>query len=333
MVSRVNIRVRPLLLAICAALIAGCGSSAVTNVTGPTATRCQATITNSVPSFSSTGGTGEVKVSVARECNWTAAASASWVEIVSGQTGQGDGAIAYRVNANADPVVRKATISIAEQQAEVSQQAAACRYTISVPSGMFPSSGGKSGIDVRTHSACEWTAASDAPWLSLNPASGHGDGVIDVQAAPNAGVERAVNVTIGADRVTLRQQSAPATPPPAPPPPTPAPAPSPTPTPTPAPPAPPPTNPPPTTPPMPAPPPPPPPAPTPIETTGRIDGRVDGTCPSVRFNLKEYVVVTSSATDFTGGNCRDLRDDRQVTVTGVLESATTLRATKVAIKK
>ena len=60
---------------------------------------------------------------------------------------------------------------------------------------------------------------------------------------------------------------------------------------------------------------------------------MDGTCPSVRFVLKTYTVVTSSATDFSGGNCRDLRDDRQVTVTGVLESATTLRATKVAIKK
>jgi len=71
----------------------------------------------------------------------------------------------------------------------------------------------------------------------------------------------------------------------------------------------------------------------PVEVTGRIEGDIGGSCPSVTFRLKTYTVRTTSATTFTGGNCRDLRQDRQVTVTGIVEAPATLVATRVAIKK
>ena len=313
----------------------------MTNVTGPTAARCQAAVTNTVPSFSSSGGTGEVKVTVARECSWSAATSASWIEILSGQPGQGDGTISYRVNANGDPVLRKGMISIAEQQTEVSQQGAACHYTISIPSGMLAASGARAGVDVRTHSACDWTASSDAAWLTLQPASGRGDGTIDVIAAANTGAERPATITIATEHVTLRQQSAPVTPAPAPPPPAPAPTPAPTPSPTPSPtpaPEPPPTTPPPPGSPMPAPPPPeptpppPPPPPVTIQASGRIDD-VSGSCPSVSFTLKGYSVRTSSATQYARGNCKDLRDGRDIVLTAQVESGARVLATKIEIKK
>jgi cytochrome c-type biogenesis protein CcmE len=53
----------------------------------------------------------------------------------------------------------------------------------------------------------------------------------------------------------------------------------------------------------------------------------------VTFEVKTYTVRTTSDTTFSGGNCDDLRKERQVTVIGVLESPTLLRATRVTIKK
>jgi hypothetical protein len=53
----------------------------------------------------------------------------------------------------------------------------------------------------------------------------------------------------------------------------------------------------------------------------------------VRFEVKDYTVRTTSGTQISGGNCRDLRKDRQVTVTGELEGTRAVRATRIEIKK
>ena len=284
-------------------------------------------ITNTTPSVSSTGGTGEIKVSVARECAWTASASAAWIELVAGKDGQGDGTIAYRVNANADPVVRKATIAVAEQRVEVAQQGAPCRYTISSPGDMLAAAGTHAAIDVRTHSACDWAATADAAWVTLTPASGKGDGTIDVVAAANAGAERAATVTIGSDRVVLRQRSAPVvSAPPSPPPPAPAPAPSPAPAPGPAP------APAPSPAPSPAPAPAPTPTPKPVELSGKV-GHIEGSCPNLRFELRDRTVRTTSDTEFMKGPCKDLKDGKEIEMRGELQNDGSVVATRIEFKK
>ena len=207
---------RPLLFAgaaLAAVTAVACGSSAATNVTGPTAARCQPAITNSSPSFGPGGGTGEVKITVARECGWTATSQSPWVAITSGVEGQGDGTVTYRVTENADPIARKSAIAIGDQRADVAQDPAPCHYTISAPSDPLPGTGGAAVVDLRTHSACNWTASTDASWVTLNPSSGRGDTAIRIEAGPNTGNDRAATVTIGGDRLVVRQIPAPAAPP------------------------------------------------------------------------------------------------------------------------
>jgi hypothetical protein len=67
--------------------------------------------------------------------------------------------------------------------------------------------------------------------------------------------------------------------------------------------------------------------------SGRIDDDVDGSCPAVRFELKGYRVRTTSSTQFSGGNCRDLREDRRITLTGELEGPRAVRATRIEINR
>src|SRR5687767_1816839 len=78
----------------------GCGSTAETsiNVTGPNVTRCQPTLSSPSTSYGPSGGTGTVAVAVERECAWTASASAPWIVLTSGQQGQGEGTVSYRIS-------------------------------------------------------------------------------------------------------------------------------------------------------------------------------------------------------------------------------------------
>ena len=327
----------PLPWACMAALIAtGCGSSATTNpnVTGPSSTpgRCGITITNTTSSFSATGGTGTVSVGAARECAWTASAQSSWIEITAGKDGQGEGKIAYRVGANADPVTRRGVLSINEQRAEISQGAAPCRFEVSQPTGVLAATGGQTTIGVQTHAACSWSAAADVSWVQVSPATATGSGTVTVTAAPNSGPERTVTLTVAQDRMVLQQGAPAPVPPPAPapgpPPPTPSPTPSPTPAPTPTPiPEPPPSpipgpEPVPEPPPAPEPPPPPPPPPPQgqtVEFDGDVDS-IDGFCPFLLLEVKHRTVITNTDTDFQRGTCEDVSRNRKVTVTGILSN-------------
>jgi len=322
-------RVGALLFALTMAAVSiACGSSGVTNTTGPTPTHCQVTATNSASSFGMSGGDGTVSISVARECSWTAAAQAAWISITSAKDGQGDGSVTYHVTANPDPVARRGSIAIGDQHADVSQDAAPCQFVVAAPAGPVPAEGGDAAVTVQTNSACAWTAASDAGWAKVNPASGSGNASIRVSATPNTGSQRSATVIVGGARVTVTQLSAPVpapvptpSPTPAPPPsPTPTPTPTPTPAPTPAPPA-----------PDPAPAPPPPPLPQ-IDLSGKVSG-VHGTCPALTFTLRGHTVRTSAATTFSAGPCKYLKNDVNISVHGTLQSDGSVDASNVTFAK
>ena len=185
---------------------AACGSSATTstNVTAPTTTRCQLSLTNTSQSFGPSGGSGQITVSVARECNWSSSTAADWIEFTGAKEGQGEGTIGYRVKANAEPVGRKSAIAVSDQHADVAQDAAPCDYDVSAPPAAVSGSGGETIVNMRTHALCAWTVATPATWITANPASGKGNAEIHLIAEPNAGVERAATVTVGSQPIPVR---------------------------------------------------------------------------------------------------------------------------------
>ena len=301
--------------------ILGCGSSTSTNVTAPssTPTRCQPSFDGATRSFGPNGGAGNVAVTVSRECSWTAGSVAPWMSITSGSSGQGDGTIAFRVDSNPDPVSRASALTINDGHVDVSQQAAACRFDVGAAQDPVAADGGNVQIQIRTHQVCDWTAASDSSWASVNPASGRGNGIVVVTVAGNIGAARSASVTAGGVRVPVTQAAPQALPPP---PPVPPPAPAPPPTP----PAPPPTP--------PAPPPaPPPPAPEPEEFD--IDGRINfvlGICPAVQFSVEDTVIFANAETKYKKGNCRGLERGELVRVKAVRLSSGLVQAREVEFR-
>ena len=57
-----------------------------------------------------------------------------------------------------------------------------------------------------------------------------------------------------------------------------------------------------------------------------------GACPSVQFTLKGYLVTTTAATVYKKGNCKDLRDDRSINLTGTIDGAKNVTATNIEVK-
>jgi hypothetical protein len=315
-VLRVETRRAHLLALTAAAALAAaaCGNDASTsmNVTAPAGTRCQATVSNPSSSFPSSGGTGTVNVTVARECAWTAASQSPFVTITAGQEGQGDGSVTYRVAENADPVPRQGTLVVGDRQVGVSQAAAACRFEVWPGSEAIGAQGGELRVELRTHEVCEWSAASEVAWARVAPASGRGDAGVQVTVEANTGATRTVSVIVAGQRVSVTQNAQPASPPPPPPPSPPPPSPPP---------------------PEPPPPPPPPPEPTPVRSID-LEGRLSnlsGECPIVTFRLRGYDVYTTSSTRYDDGQCRHLRNGREVEVRGMLMSDGRVRADRVEV--
>jgi hypothetical protein len=166
-----------------------------------------------------------VTVGLARECGWSATTTVAWIEITSSREGQGDATLSYRVLPNAEPVVRRGTLSIAEQRLDLTQQGPPCTFGVEGSGSTVGPDGGQLRVDVSTHAACTWSASVNASWVTLAPPAGTGPGSIQVLVSANPGSEvRNATIVAGGQTLPVTQASRTTPVPPAPPPaPTPAP--------------------------------------------------------------------------------------------------------------
>src|SRR6185503_9161547 len=116
-------------------------------------------------------------------------------EITSSRQGQGDATLSYRVQANPDPVVRRGGLTVGEQRLDLTQDAAPCQFGVSRPTDSISADGGQARVDVSAHSACRWTASSDAAWVVISPASGSGSAAVQMSVQPNPGGTRVATLT------------------------------------------------------------------------------------------------------------------------------------------
>jgi hypothetical protein len=116
----------PPLLALTSAVIAAaaavaCGGTTVTELVGPEAFRCPVLLdgASSVPASQSQA---TVQVVAARECEWSAATNAAWLQ-PSPRTGAGSGAITLTAAPNIGAEARSAILTVNEQPWTVTQAA------------------------------------------------------------------------------------------------------------------------------------------------------------------------------------------------------------------
>jgi hypothetical protein len=167
---------------------------------------CSYTVSPASVSIGATGGAGTpIGVTAAAGCSWTAASSVSWITLVTGQTGTGNGTVTYTVSANTGPA-RSGTLTVAGKTVTISQNSG-CTYTINPTSQAFPTDGGTGGpVTVTTQSGCTWTASSSASWITIaSGASGTGNGTVTFTVAANTGGARTGTLTIAGSTFTVTQ--------------------------------------------------------------------------------------------------------------------------------
>lgn len=147
--------------------------------------------------------------------NWTASSPNAWITGIT-PSGSGQATINYTVGANAGGA-RNASIAVAFAAAPVgvatfyvSQLAAGvvCTYGINPTSSNAGSAGGAGSFAVTANNgACGWTAVSNDPWITVNTASGTGNGTVNFTVAANSGAARSGTITAAGKTYTINQSN------------------------------------------------------------------------------------------------------------------------------
>jgi hypothetical protein len=150
------------------------------------------------------GGTRTVNVSAAAGCAWTATSGAPWITITAGASGSGAGTVTFAAAATSGPA-RTGTIAVGGQTVTV-VQGQGCTFAISPDTRSVPASGGDGTVSVTAGAGCAWTAASNAPWLTIAAgASGSGNGSVSYKVAATSGPARSGALTIAGRIFTVNQ--------------------------------------------------------------------------------------------------------------------------------
>jgi len=153
------------------------------------------------------GYTGTITVTATQGCNWTASPDVTWITIINGATGTGNGTVTYGVAANPTSTTRTGRITVAGKVFFVTQTGIACSFSLSPTSASFNLFGGPGTINVTaSDSICAWTATSGATWITLSPASGSGNGTVTFNvAATSSSATRTANLTIAGQTFAITQ--------------------------------------------------------------------------------------------------------------------------------
>ena len=166
---------------------------------------CAASVNPTSVSVPITGVTNSPITVSAPGCNWTATSNATWISIVSGGSGSGDGSVIFKVPANTS-LARTGTLMVAGNTVNVAQ--AGCTYTLSQESISASASGvSSSPISVMTATGCEWSVTSNTSWIAVaSGSSGIGDGTFSYSiASNNTGPARYGILTVTGHTVTVTQ--------------------------------------------------------------------------------------------------------------------------------
>ncbi len=142
---------------------------------------CTYSLSRTDDALAGTGGERTILVTAGPSCAWTATSNSAWITISAGASGTGSASVTIDVAPNTGPQ-RSGTVGIAGQTYRLSQAAAGapapgCTFSLSSTNPSVSATGGPISLTVLAGDGCEWTATSNASWLSITAGvSGTGDG-------------------------------------------------------------------------------------------------------------------------------------------------------------
>lgn len=202
-----------------AALSAGCVGGetptlSTTTVTPPPSLAvdpCPLTVPTEMTAVVPAGGESRtVDVITGESCAWTAESRAAFITVTP-TSGRGSGTVTVNVQANTG-APRTGSVVVNSLTLTVSQAGVPCAFALSSTSQSFDRDGGSGtvGVTVTQGVDCQWTAASNASFITVTSGSeGTGSGSVSFRVAPNSGAERSGTLTIAGLTFTVGQAAVP----------------------------------------------------------------------------------------------------------------------------
>jgi uncharacterized protein (TIGR03437 family) len=140
--------------------------------------------------FGPGGGKGQFNVQIAVQpaglsaCPWTVQNLPSWIT-ASPVSSSGNGIVSYTVSAYELSQPQSATITVAGQQATITQSGVTCAFTLNPASAQVGYAAGTGTFAVAAiASDCPWSATTNTPWISITSgATGTGNGTVGYSIA------------------------------------------------------------------------------------------------------------------------------------------------------
>ena len=153
------------------------------------AAACNYTMSPASASYTVAGGSGQISITTAGYCNWTAATGYSWLHLTSGTAASGSGQVSYQVDANTGPA-RAGTIQVAGYNFLVNQEGA-CSAAPTISSFTVTPGSAAPGSNI----TLSW-AVGGGGTLSINQAVGEvtGQSIITI-TAPNGSTTYTLTAT------------------------------------------------------------------------------------------------------------------------------------------
>ncbi|MEN3333765.1 MAG: hypothetical protein V7641_3130, partial [Blastocatellia bacterium] len=120
--------------------------------------------------FTPTGGSATVNVTAQSGCSWTAVSNDSWITILSGGSGTGNGTVSFSVANNTtgnQPTPRVGTITIAQRVFLVTQEGDNCGVSLSPRSQYLSAAAGNTLVDANANGGCPLSAVSNDSWITI----------------------------------------------------------------------------------------------------------------------------------------------------------------------
>jgi len=153
---------------------------------------------------------GSVSVTASSCCAWAATSNASWITIISGGGGSGNGTVIYSVLPNDTCQTRTGTLTVAGQAFTIIQSSSG-GFSIDPSRQSFGGDGGAEIVNVQAGECCFWTASTDSgswDWIGISSGwSGTGDGTVNYYLlANNTGAIRKGMLTVAGLTFPITQQ-------------------------------------------------------------------------------------------------------------------------------
>ncbi len=151
--------------------------------------------------------TNAFNVITTNPCPWSVSNTNSWISLLNGGSGTGNGTVTYAVEANSSLSPRSGTLLIANQTFTVSQQAVVCTYTLSSSNHAHSANSETNSFNVTVNSPCPWSVGNTNPWITILAGNGAGNGTVAYSVAPFfSASERSGFLTIADQTFAVSQQ-------------------------------------------------------------------------------------------------------------------------------